>query len=147
MQFCGKKYAIATMIIKHTHILILTAFMLSGGHAQARIYTQQESKAMLEKITTNPPEMLLDVMRKYNLVAKQITVGDADDFDVENGYKRGDILISIFFDQEETSALPCDFKTRSGGGIADFIKRGKAYIPDSELSKWMRSGQCPPVHQ
>jgi hypothetical protein len=122
---------------------VLAAALLASGAAMARNYTPQEARAMIDKIPAQAPAMLPDIIRRYGLTVQLVTAGDADASDLKNGFRRGDVVVSVWFSDAGFEALPCGFKTRTAGRLAEFIKRGSAFVPDSELAQWVRTGQCP----
>lgn len=129
--------------MKRLIILAAAIAAIASGAAMARNYSQQEAWALMAKIRTKPPETLPDLIKRYGLKVRLVTAGDADGPDLANGYRRGDVIVSVLFDQAGFAALPCGFKTRTAGRLAEFVKRGEGFLPESELAKWFRTGQCP----
>jgi hypothetical protein len=103
-----------------------------------------EREAVLAKIPAKAPETVAELVRRYAMHVGHVQTAPAEDSDLRNGYQRGDVIVTAYVDRESMLSVPCGFHERAGGGVAEFVKRKGAWLPQTDLARWMRSGVCPP---
>ena len=122
-----------------------TAFDADSWAASLKSYGAAETRNHLAEITIGHGETVADVVRGYALIPATSTWSAPDEDDLHNGYQRGDLIVTVYFDDggPELGHLPCGLHARGGSGLAEFVKRRGKWSPESQLARWIFTRRCP----
>lgn len=122
---------------------IIAVTVFGACVADAQIKVDDEVLPLLNKIPTHDGLTVGDFMRLHQL---KIEEAQAAPPDPEEHLQNGDYTILVVFDRTVNfDDMPCNLAHVAGGGKAEWIRRGRRYIPhpDAPLAIWLSTGRCP----
>lgn len=114
-----------------------------AGAAPQQIKVDAEVMPLLAKIPIHDGSTVADFIQLHHLKIEQAQAAPPDP---EEHLQKGDYVIFVLVDRSQNfEGMPCNLAHRSGGGMAEWIQRGRRYIPspDAPLAVWLSTGRCP----